>query len=98
MAEKNFTNTSSVETNAFIKGMVKDPNASFVQKENWTHARNTVNNSVDGDVAVIGNEPSNIQCASVPYPIIGAIHTYRDQWVIFATDDVNSEIGLFDDS
>ena len=98
MAEKNFTNTSSVETNVFMKGMVKDPNASFTPKENWTHARNTVNNSVDGDVAVIGNEPANIQCASVPYPIIGAVHRYADQWVIFSTDDVNSEIGLFDDS
>ena len=98
MAEKNFTNTSSVETNSFIKGMVKDPNASFVQKDQWTHARNTVNNSVDGDVAVIGNEPANIKCADVPYAIIGAVHMYADQWVVFSTDDVNSEIGIFDDS
>ena len=98
MAENNFTNTSSVETNVFIKGMVKDPNASFVQKDQWTHARKTVNNSVDGDVAVIGNEPANIKCANIPYAIIGAIHKYADQWVIFSTDDVNSEIGLFDDS
>lgn len=98
MAEQNFTNTSSVETNAFIKGMVKDPNASFVQKDQWTHARNTVNNSVDGDVAVIGNEPANIKCADVPYAIIGAVHMYADQWVVFSTDDVNSEIGIFDDS
>lgn len=98
MADSNFNNTSSIETNAFIKGMTKDPNASFVQKENWTHARNAVNNSVDGDVAVIGNEPANIKCANVPYSIIGAVHRYADQWVIFSTDDVNSEIGLFDDS
>ena len=98
MADNNFTNTSSIETNAFIKGMTKDPHASFVEKQNWTHARNAVNNSVDGDVGVIGNEPANIACSTVPYPIIGAVHRYADQWVIFATDDINSEIGLFDDS
>jgi hypothetical protein len=98
MAEDKFQNTSSVITNSFMKGMLKDPNASFEPKENWSHARNTVNNSVDGDVAVIGNEPANIQCAVIPYTIIGAIHRYADQWVIFCTDDVNSEIGLFDDS
>ena len=64
----------------------------------WTHARNVKNNSVDGDVALIGNEPANLKCATVPYTIIGAIHKYGDEWVIFSTDDTNSEIGLFDDS
>ena len=41
---------------------------------------------------------SHLQCAVIPYTVIGAIHKVADEWVIFSTDDVNSEIGLFDDS
>jgi hypothetical protein len=91
-------NTSSVDSRVFLKGMVKDTNASYQAKESWSHARNAANNSVDGDLGVIGNEPANLACAKVPYTIIGAIHTYNDQWVLYSTDDINSEIGLFDDS
>lgn len=93
-----FTNTSSVETNGFIKGMVKDPFSSFEPKENWTHAINAANNSIDGDVGVIGNEPANLSCSSIPYTVIGTVHRYADKWILFSTDDINSEIGLFDDS
>ena len=98
MAKENLQNTSSVETNVFIKGMSKDLFTSYNPKENWYNARNAANNSVDGDLAVLGNEPANLQCASVPYTIIGTIHRYADQWVLFSTDDINSEIGLFDES
>ena len=98
MAKQESQNNDTVGTNVFIKGMIKDPNASFTAKENWSHARNAANNSIDGDTAVIGNEPGNIKCSEIPYTIIGAIHRYADQWVIFSTDDINSEIGLFDDS
>lgn len=91
-------NTSSIETNSFTKGMSKDITESLTPKTHWSHARNAANNSVDGDVGIIGNEPANLQCATVPYTIIGAIHKVADEWVIFSTDDDNSEIGLFDDS
>ena len=91
-------NTSSVDSRMFTKGMSKDMSASFQNKEQWFHARNAANNSVDGDVGLIGNEPANLECANIPYTIIGAIHLYQDSWVLFGTDDINSEIGLFDDS
>lgn len=90
--------TSSIETNSFTKGMIKDITESLTPKTNWSHARNAANNSTDGDVGIIGNEPANLECATVPYTIIGAIHKVADEWVIFSTDDVNSEIGIFDDS
>ena len=96
---KGFSNvTSSIETNSFVKGMVKDVNASFQAKDSWAHARNAANNSTDGDVGVVGNEPANLSCGVVPYTIIGAIHLYADQWIIYSTDDTSSEIGKFDDS
>ena len=95
---KKLKNTSSIETNDFTKGMIKDVNASLEPKQNWTHARNAVNNSVDGDVGVLGNEPANLECGSIPYTVIGAIHKQGDEWFIFSTNDISSEIGLFDDS
>jgi hypothetical protein len=92
------TNTSSAETNSFIKGMSKDLNASFQNKQTWYNARNAQNNSVDGDSGTLGNEPGNIKCNEAPYAIIGTIHKQADEWIIYSTDDINSEIGLYDDS
>ncbi|BCV01379.1 MAG: hypothetical protein CM15mV42_0550 [uncultured marine virus] len=91
-------NTSSTETNTFVKGMNKDFNPSYEPKTSWTHARNAANNSVDGDVGLLGNEPANLPCGDVPYTIIGTIHMYADQWILYSTDNTNSEIGLYDDS
>lgn len=87
-----------VVTNTFTKGMVKDYNDTFVGEGLWTHARNAVNNSHDGQLGVIGNEPANLKCIQLPYTFIGAIHITDDQWAVFSTDDTNSEIGIFDES
>jgi len=85
-------------TQSFSKGMIKDIHKSIQPTTNWSHARNVSNHSADGDAGVIGNEPANLQCSFVPYTIIGVIHKYADEWIIYSTDDTNSEIGLFDDS
>jgi hypothetical protein len=85
-------------TNTFTKGMVKDMNETFVGEGLWTHARNLVNNSHDGHMGVVGNEPANLHCVTLPYELIGCIHLTDDQWAIFTTDDINSEIGVFDES
>lgn len=90
--------SSTVQTNSFVKGMNKDIAPSFETNKSWWHARNLANNSEDGDLATVGNEPSNLSCGVIPYTIIGAIHKYGDEWIVYSTDDVNSEIGLFDDS
>jgi len=102
MAKKNTSgqqsNSTSAITNSFIKGMNKDITQAMEPAQSWWHARNAANNSNDGDLGVIGNEPSNLQCGVIPYTIIGAIHRYGDEWIVFSTDDINSEIGRFDDS
>ena len=96
--------SSSVNTNTPVKGMIKDTHAGYLDKQNWSHARNAINNSIDGDTGVVGNEPANILCANIPYTVIGGIHLYGDKWIIFSTDnegtlnDKSSEIGEFDDS
>ena len=90
--------SSQGSTNTFIKGMMKDTNDSFVQEGMWSHARNGVNNSHDGNTYVIGNEPSNLKCITLPAKMIGCIHLQDDQWLIFSTDDVHSYVGIFDES
>lgn len=92
------TNTSNTNTNLTPKGMVKDTDASYLGDKNWSHAINAINNSVDGDTGVIGNEPANLSCAETPYPVIGVVHLHGDKWVLFLTNDIESEIGVFDDS
>jgi hypothetical protein len=91
-------NSSSVESRSFTKGMIKDVNESLMGKGTYLHARNAVNNSKSGDLGLIANEASNKYCISAPYTIIGAIHVYGDLWAIFSTDNVDSEIGTFDES
>ena len=61
-------------TQSFSKGMMKDIHESIQPQANWVHARNVANHSVDGDLGVIGNEPANLECGSIPYTVIGAIH------------------------
>jgi len=90
--------SSSVRTNSFTKGMNKDIAQSLELNNSWWHARNAANNDNDGDVGLIGNEPANLQCGVIPYTVIGAIHRYGDEWVVYSTDNINSEIGRFDDS
>ena len=96
--QNNKQGTTSVVTNSFIKGMNKDITQSMEPEQSWWNARNAANNSNDGDLGTIGNEPSNLQCGVIPYTIIGAVHRYGDEWVIFSTDNTSSEIGRFDDS
>ena len=90
--------TPGATNNSFSKGMIKDYNETFVGDGLYTHARNLVNNSHDGQVGVVGNEPSNLLCVTLPYTLIGCIHLTDDQWVIYTTDDLRSEIGIFDES
>ena len=44
------TQNPTSNTNLFNKGMVKDFNDTFVGEGLWTHARNAVNNSHDGQI------------------------------------------------
>lgn len=88
-------NTSSASTNMAGKaGLVTDLNPSFVSNEQYSHARNVVRNSKEGDLGTIGNEPSNEFCFKAPYKIIGHIPLPSDEIVIFSTNGASSEIGI----
>jgi len=92
------------KSNTFLKGMVKDADGTFQPEGAWYHLRNGINNSKDGHTGTVGNEPSTKICIpnslnplDVPYIIIGVVHLLDDRWVIFSTDNTNSEIGFFDE-
>lgn len=96
MAQEQQNTTAT--TNTFNKGMAKDMSEAFNPEGSWTHARNAVNNTVQGQTGYIGNEPANKLCVNLPYTLIGSIYLIDDQWVVFSTDNISSEIGLFDES
>jgi hypothetical protein len=91
-------NTSSGQVRTFDKSLNEDVNDFHLPSNNWTQARNAVNNSITGDLGKLGNEPANLVCldnTKVPYPIIGTIHVIEDKWLIYSTDNTNNEIGIF---
>ena len=89
----------SANTGSFTKGLVRDFDENFDPESSWPYARNASNNSKEGDVGVLGNEPSNYLCGQAPNTVIGRVHLFNNYWVIFSTDDgVNSEIGIYNES
>lgn len=111
MAKKNNTGFDTSETNSFIKGLNKDSDSSFIQDGMWTHARNVVNNTIEGNLGTLSGEPANYLCAKAGETlpglrkvIIGTIHLFADKWIIytasygpFNVESVGSEIGLFEE-
>ena len=99
------------QTNSFVKGLNKDNDSSFIQEGMWSHARNVVNNTIEGNLGTLSAEPANYLCAVAGDTltggrkiIVGAIHLYTDKWLIFTAvhndaqiDSINSEIGLFEE-
>lgn len=86
-------------TNVFTGGMVKDSLDLFKKDNTYTHARNMTNYLSDGEIGGKSAEPSNLFSCAAPYTIIGCIFLAEDQWAVFSTDNVHSEIGfLVDDT
>ena len=88
-------NQSSQESQTFESGFVSDVNDFHLPENAWTYARNAINNSHKGDLGKLSNEFSNIRCDEAPYTIIGALHIVNDEWLIFSTNNYQSEIGRF---
>lgn len=108
---KGMQNSAQIINRSFTKGLNKDADPSFIQEGMWTHARNAVNNTEEGNLGTITNEDANTLCivagATMPITavkkyIIGAIQLFSDKWVIYTAGhnfkgvSVSSEIGLFE--
>ena len=112
MAKKGLQDTNQTVTHSFIKGLNKDSDPSYVQEGMWTHAINATNNTIEGDIGSLSNEPSNFLCLvtglSMPVTvvnkyIVGAIYLFSDKWIIYTAGHdfqgkpIVSEIGLFEE-
>ena len=88
MAKKNIQDTGQNKTNTFVKGLNKDADPTFIGEGMWSHARNAVNNTLEGNIGTLSNEVSNVFCAEAGATltgkkyIIGTIHLYTDKWII----------------
>ena len=87
--------TTDSLNNPTVKGLNTDLASHLQNKEIWTYARNAVLNSHAGNMYALQNEQSNIFCADLPYTFIGSIPLIENKFAIFTTDNVNSEIGIF---
>lgn len=78
-------------TQRFDGSLSNDVNDYHIKDNQWTHARNATTEFATGK---LGNEPANYSCITSPYPVIGTVYMFEDQWLIFSTDDINSEVGI----
>lgn len=92
---QNFSETSLQKNNMMIKGLNLDLNESYIDEQSWSYALNAVNATHQGDEGILGNEASNVIQASAPYTIIGLIDISMFEVLVFSTDDIDSEIGVF---
>jgi len=67
--DSSFQNTGGAETSTFTKGLIRDYDENFDPDSSWPYARNASNNSLEGDVGLLGNEPSNIYAPKLRLPL-----------------------------
>lgn len=84
--------------NTVTGGMIKDMLDVYLKTTHWTYARNATTCLPDGMQGGLSTECANILCTTFPYTLIGAIPLVEDQWCVFLTDDITSEIGIFTES
>jgi hypothetical protein len=109
--KRGMAETNQSQSNTFIQGLNRDSDPSFIKKGQWTHARNAVNNTLEGNLGTLSNESSNFLCVeagknlnTLLKEVIGAIHLFSDNWIIFTTSvgtpfgtGPRFEIGLFEE-
>lgn len=82
--------------NEFTGGLNKDLSNFLLKSNQYTHAKNVVNNTHSGDTFTLSTESANLLCVTLPYQLIGAIPLDSGSWMVFCTDNTNSEIGIVD--
>lgn len=90
MGSSTFKNQRSV-----AKSLTTDTSDFHLPENSWTYARNAINNTRKGDLGKLSTEPANNFCTFIPYVIIGALHIEEDRWLMYSTNDTDSEIGIF---
>jgi hypothetical protein len=84
-----------IKASFLTQGMNQDIHPSVLKEGNYTSAINAKLNSHLGDSFFIQNEPSNFSCLNLQYELIGHIKIDDGKYVIFSTNNLTSEIGIF---
>ena len=96
MAKQRSAGSSTFKSQGtFDKSLVTDTSDFHLPENSWTYARNAINNTRKGDLGKLSTEPANNFCTFAPYTIIGALHIEEDRWLMFSTNNTDSEIGIF---
>lgn len=90
-------NFKAQNTHTASVGMNKDLDPQVLKDGSYVNAINARLNTNEGSISFINNEPSNFKCLNVTYTIIGSIKLPSGKHAIFSTDDLTSEIGVFDE-
>ena len=93
----NFQNTRNVETSSFTSFMNKDVDPVFLKDGQITHTINSQLNSLSGDLLFLQNEEGNKFCSFIPYIYNGSIPLKDKRYLVFSTDNIHSEIGIFNE-
>lgn len=76
--------------------MVLDLDPSYIDKDVVTFSRNMVFSTLSGNTFFRTNEPGNSLCVNAPYEIINMTPLNSREFLVFSTDNQNSEIGVAD--
>ena len=89
--------SQKINTSTFFNGMVTDIPIEMLQEGQYPHAVNATNNTEFGDMSKLTDEFANIKCCDFPYTYNGKVGLINERFLIFSTNNTDSEIGLFDE-
>jgi len=85
---------TNIVQNNIIKGLQTDLNDSLVNEQVLTHHRNGMFQTQNGDIVFASIEPATLKCIDFPYKYNGHIKLKNERYLIFSSDNINSEIGI----
>ncbi len=86
-------NPYDFKTNSFVKRMVKDIDANYQGVDTWSHARNLMVSTHDGEMMTLTNEPSNVLCYEFNDTPLSKIPLQNSRFLIIQK---NGEFGVLD--
>ena len=89
---------TNIIQNNIIKGIQNDLNDTLVNEQILTHHRNGMFQTQNGDIVFASMEPATLKCIDLPYKYNGHIKLKSERYLIFSSNNIESEIGIADTS
>jgi len=85
---------TNIIQNNIIKGIQNDLNDTLTNEQILTHHRNGMFQTHNGDIVFANCEPATLKCIDLPYKYNGHIKLKNEKFLVFSSDNTNSEIGI----